>query len=98
MQLLPKVSSEDRSFIRDDGLRDAMIANNVGHVELSILSDLVCSGYGYEVGRLSQQSTMTHIELYPREVRGKPTIKFIHMFSHFHSGMLKGHRFPVGLK
>jgi hypothetical protein len=30
------------------------IADNVGHVELSILSDRVCSGYRYEVGRLSQ--------------------------------------------
>jgi hypothetical protein len=38
----------------DDGFRNAMIADNVGHVELGILSNPVCSGYGYEVGRLSQ--------------------------------------------
>jgi hypothetical protein len=41
---------------------------------------------------------MTHIELYPREVRGKPTMKSIQIFSHFHSGMLKGCRFPGGLR
>jgi hypothetical protein len=47
---------------------------------------------------LVKQSTMTHIELYPCEVRGKPTMKSIQMFSHFHLGMLKGCRFLVGLK
>jgi hypothetical protein len=41
---------------------------------------------------------MTHIKLYPCEVRGKPTMKSIQMFSHFHLGMLKGCRFPTGLK
>jgi hypothetical protein len=34
--------------------------------------------------------TMTHIELYPHEVRGKPTMKSVQIFSHFHSRMLKG--------
>jgi hypothetical protein len=87
--LLPKMSNEDRSSIGDDGLRDAMVANNMGYVELGILSDPVCRGYGYEV---------THIELYPREVRGKPIIKSMQMSSNFHSRMLKGYRFPVGLK
>jgi hypothetical protein len=48
------MSNEDRSFIGDDGLWDAVIADNVGYVELDILSDPVCHGYGYEVGRLSQ--------------------------------------------
>jgi hypothetical protein len=48
------MSNEDRSSIRDDDLRDAVIADNVGYVELSILSDPVCCGYGYEVGQLSQ--------------------------------------------
>jgi hypothetical protein len=47
---------------------------------------------------LVKWSTMTHIELYPREVRGKPTMKSIQIFSHFHPRMLKGCRFPVGLK
>jgi hypothetical protein len=47
---------------------------------------------------LVKRSTMTHIELYPREVRGKPTMKSMQKFSHFHSGMLKGCRFPAGLK
>jgi hypothetical protein len=47
---------------------------------------------------LVKLSTMTHIESYPREVRGKPTMKYMQMFSHFHSGILKGCRFPVGLK
>jgi hypothetical protein len=50
MQLLPKASNEDRSSIGDDGLRNAMIADNVRHVELCILSNLICSGYEYEVG------------------------------------------------
>jgi hypothetical protein len=45
-----------------------------------------------------RRSTITHIELYPREVRSKFTIKSIHMFSHFHSGMLKDCRFPAGLR
>jgi hypothetical protein len=47
---------------------------------------------------LVKQSTMTHIELYPRELRGKPTMKSMQMFSHFHSGILKGCRFSAGLK
>jgi hypothetical protein len=47
---------------------------------------------------LVKRSTMTHIELYPHGVRGKPPMKSIQMFSHFHSGMLKGFTFPVGLK
>jgi hypothetical protein len=47
---------------------------------------------------LVKRSMMTHIELYPREVRGKPTMKSILMFSHFHSGILKGCRFLVGHK
>jgi hypothetical protein len=41
---------------------------------------------------------LTHIELYPREVGGKATRKSMQMFSHFHSGMLKGCRFPTSLK
>jgi hypothetical protein len=41
---------------------------------------------------------MTHTELYPREVRGKPTMKSLQMFSHFHFEMLKGCRFLAGLK
>jgi hypothetical protein len=41
---------------------------------------------------------MTHIELYPCEVWGKPTIKSMQIFFHFHSGMLKGCRFSAGLK
>jgi hypothetical protein len=47
---------------------------------------------------LVKRSTMTHIELNPREVRGKPTMKSIQMFSHFHSEMLKDCRFSMGLK
>jgi hypothetical protein len=47
---------------------------------------------------LVKRFTMTHVELYPRKVRGKPTMKSIQMFSHFHSGMLNGCRFPTGLK
>jgi hypothetical protein len=31
-------------------------------------------------------------------VRGKPTTKSMQMFSHFHSGILKGCRFLTGLK
>jgi hypothetical protein len=48
------MSNEDRSSIGDDGLRDAVIPDNVGYLELDILSDPICCGYGYEVGRLSQ--------------------------------------------
>jgi hypothetical protein len=47
---------------------------------------------------LVKQPMMTHIELYPREVVGKPTMKSIQMFFHFHLGMLNGWRFSVGLK
>jgi hypothetical protein len=53
---------------------------------------------GMKWADLVKQSMMTHIELYPCEVRGKPTMKSMQMFSHFHSGILKGCRFPVGLK
>jgi hypothetical protein len=38
-----------------------MIADNVGYVELDIPSDPVCSGYGYEVDRLSE---MVHDDPY----------------------------------
>jgi hypothetical protein len=48
------MSNEDRSSIRDDGLQDAVVADNVGYVELGILSYRVCRGYGYEVGQLSE--------------------------------------------
>jgi hypothetical protein len=47
---------------------------------------------------LVKWSTMTHIELYSREVRCKPTMKSMQMFSHFYSRILKGCRFPAGLK
>jgi hypothetical protein len=52
---------------------------------------------GMKWADLVKRSIMTHIELYPHEVWGIPTMKSIHMFSHFHSGMLKGCRFPAGL-
>jgi hypothetical protein len=45
---------------------------------------------GMKWADLVKWSMMTYIKLYPREVRGKPTMKSMHMFSHFHSGMLKG--------
>jgi hypothetical protein len=48
------MSNEDRSSIRDDSLWDAVVADNVGYVEVSILSDSVCHGYRYELGLLSQ--------------------------------------------
>jgi hypothetical protein len=54
MWLLPKASNKDRSSVGDDGLYDTVIADNMGYVELGILSNPVCHGYGYEVGRLSQ--------------------------------------------
>jgi hypothetical protein len=53
---------------------------------------------GMKWADLVKRSTMTHIKLYPREVRGKPIIKSMQMFSHFHSGIFKGCRFPAGLK
>jgi hypothetical protein len=48
------MSNEDRSSIGDNGLRDIVIVDNVGYVELNILSDPVRRGYGYEVARLCQ--------------------------------------------
>jgi hypothetical protein len=45
---------------------------------------------GMKWADLVKRSTMTHIELYPREVRGKPTMKSMQMFSHFHSGDTQG--------
>jgi hypothetical protein len=53
---------------------------------------------GMKWADLVKRSTMTNIELYPHKVWGKPTMKSIQMFSHFHSRMLKGCRFFVGLK
>jgi hypothetical protein len=53
---------------------------------------------GIKWADLVKRCTMTHIELYPHEVRGKSTMKSIQMLSHFHSGMLRCCRFPVGLK
>jgi hypothetical protein len=48
------MSNEDRSSIGDDGLQDAVIADNVQYIEHGILFDPEYCGYGYEVGRLSQ--------------------------------------------
>jgi hypothetical protein len=53
---------------------------------------------GMKWADLVKRSMMTHIELHPCEVWGQPTMKSMQMFSHFHSGMLKGCRFSVGLK
>jgi hypothetical protein len=53
---------------------------------------------GIKWADLVKRSTMTHIVLYPHEVRGNPTMTSIYMFSRFHSGMLKGCRFPTGFK
>jgi hypothetical protein len=53
---------------------------------------------GMKWADLVKRSMMTHIELYPHEVWGKPTMKSMQMFSHFHSGILKGCRFSPGLK
>jgi hypothetical protein len=49
MQLLSKESNKDRSSIEDNGFRNTMIADNVRYVELGILSNLICGGYGYKV-------------------------------------------------
>jgi hypothetical protein len=46
MHLLTKASNKDRFSIGDNALAHKS--------ELGILSNSVCSGYGYEVGRLSQ--------------------------------------------
>jgi hypothetical protein len=44
------MNNEDRSSIGDDDLQDAVIADNMRYVELGILFDPVCHGYGYKVG------------------------------------------------
>jgi hypothetical protein len=41
---------------------------------------------------------MTHMKLYPREVRGKLIMKSMQVSSPFHLGMLKGCRFSLGFK
>jgi hypothetical protein len=41
---------KDGPSIRDNGLWDTMIADNVSHVELNIMFDPVVGGYGYKVG------------------------------------------------
>jgi hypothetical protein len=41
---------KDGPSVRDNGLRNTMIEDNVQHVELDKLSDPVCGGYGYKVG------------------------------------------------
>jgi hypothetical protein len=53
---------------------------------------------GMKWANFIRQSTITHIESCSHEVRGKPIIKSMQMSSHFHSGILKGCSFPVGLK
>jgi hypothetical protein len=57
------MSNKDRSSIGDDDHWDAVIADNMRYVELDILSDLVCRGYGYEMGELSQAVHDDHIKL-----------------------------------
>jgi hypothetical protein len=47
---------------------------------------------------LVKRSMITHIELYSCNVRDKPIMKSIHIFSQFHLGMLKGCRFSAGPK
>jgi hypothetical protein len=53
---------------------------------------------GMKWADLVKQSMVTHIELYPHEVQGKPMMKSMQMFSHFHSVILKGCWFPASLK
>jgi hypothetical protein len=88
----------DGPSVRDNGLWYAMITDDVQHVQLYILPNSVCGDTGIKWDDLVKRSTMTQLELCPRKMRGKLTMKSIQMFSHFHSGMLKGCRFPVGLK
>jgi hypothetical protein len=45
---------KDRPSVRDNGLWDIMIVDNVWHVEFGILSNPVCGGYRYSVSWLSQ--------------------------------------------
>jgi hypothetical protein len=40
---------------------------------------------------------ITHIESYAVDVRGRPTMKPIPIYSHFHSGILSGRNKPAGL-
>jgi hypothetical protein len=51
---------------------------------------------GMKWADLVKWSTMTHMELYPDELRGKPTMKSMQISSHFHSGMLNDCGFPTG--
>src|SRR6185369_17125723 len=53
---------------------------------------------GRKCAVLVRQSTITHIESYPLEVLGKPTMKSILMSSHFQEGILRGCKGPAGLK
>jgi hypothetical protein len=69
---------KDEPSIRNNGLRYAMITNNVRDVQLCILVDSICGGHMYEVSG--------------------PTMKSMQISSHFHSEMLKGYKFPAGLK
>jgi hypothetical protein len=50
MQLLPKASNRDRSSVRNNDLRYAVIADDMRQIQLCILPDSVCGGYRYEVG------------------------------------------------
>jgi hypothetical protein len=53
---------------------------------------------GIKWADLVKRFMMTQMELYPCEVRGRPTMKSIQMSSHLHSGILKGYKFPASLK
>jgi hypothetical protein len=45
---------------------------------------------GIKWADLVKQSTMIHMELYPREVRSRPTMKPTHMFFSFPLGNAQG--------
>jgi hypothetical protein len=50
MQLLPEMCNKDRSSVRDDGLWNTVIADNVCNIQLFILSDSISGANEYEVG------------------------------------------------
>jgi hypothetical protein len=49
MQLFPEMCDKDGSTVRDVGHRYAMIAHNVGDVDLCIVSGPISGAYGYEM-------------------------------------------------
>jgi hypothetical protein len=83
MQLLPEMSNELGTSVRNDGLRHTMQAHDARNKQFSILLSPVAGVHRMKWADLVSRLTITQMELNLWPMRGKHTMKSILMSSHF---------------